>query len=308
MPHPTRRRFITAISAGIGLGIAGCRATLVTEPRFSDYPFKLGVASGEPSTDGFVIWTKLAPKPMSGGGIGNNSIPVQWQIALDERMQSIVQQGEELATPDWGHSVHVEVAGLKPGQEYWYQFQSGGESSPVGRTITFPSDPSGLRFAVASCQNYELGYFGAYQHMLNDRLDFILFLGDYIYEDMKKEGYIRLHEGGEPETLKQYRQRYAQYRLEPDLRQAHAAMPWLVTADDHEVDNDYADLNNYGEVDKIKFARRRAAAYQAFYEFMPLRRAQRPVGHAMQLYRGFEFGGLASMSITDMRQYRDNQP
>ena len=308
MINPTRRQFVTAMGAGLGLGLAGCKAKLVTEPHFSDYPFKLGVASGEPGTDGFVIWTKLAPDPLNGRGLGNQAIPVRWEVAVDPDLQNIVQRGEALATPDWGHSVHVEIGGLNPGRTYWYRFQSGGEISRVGRTITFPTDPSRLRFAVASCQNYEMGYFGAYQHMLKDKLDFILFLGDYIYESVEKEGHLRLHSGVEAETLNQYRQRYTQYRLEPELQNAHAAMPWVVTADDHEVDNDYAGLNNYGEVDKAQFARRRAAAYRAYYEFMPLRHAQQPVSSSIQLYRGFEFGGLARMSITDMRQFRDDQP
>lgn len=307
MTHPTRRQFVTAIGAGLGLGLAGCKTTLVTEPQFSDYPFKLGVASGEPDSNGFVLWTKLAPDPMNGGGLDNLAIPVSWEVALDEGMQNIVQHGEALATPDWGHSVHVEVSGLTAGQTYWYRFSSGGETSPVGRTITFPDDPSQLRFAVASCQNYELGYFGAYEHMIRDQLDFVLFLGDYIYETVNRAGHMRLHTGVEPETLNQYRQRYAQYRLEPQLQRAHAALPWIVTADDHEVDNDYAGLNNFGDVERALFARRRAAAYQAYYEFMPLRQAQRPVASKMQLYRGYEFGTLASMSLIDLRQYRDVQ-
>jgi len=308
MIQTTRRKFVTAIGAGLGLGLAGCKATLIPAPRSADYPFKLGVASGEPDTSGFVIWTKLAPEPLKGdGGMADQVVPVNWAVATDRRMSNTVRSGQVLATPDWGHSVHVEVSGLRPGKTYWYRFESGGETSPVGRTITFPEDPSRLRFAVASCQNYEVGYFGAYEHMLGDNLDFILFLGDYIYETVNRKGHLRLHKGVESETLEQYRQRYTQYRLETDLQNAHAAMPWLVTLDDHEVDNDFAGLNNYGDVDKVEFAQRRAAAFKAFYEFMPLRSAQRPVGSDMQLYRSFEFGSLASMSMTDMRQFRDNQ-
>jgi alkaline phosphatase D len=307
MLHPTRRRFITAIGAGIGLGVAGCKTTLVAQPTFSDYPFKLGVASGEPDTDGFVIWTRLAPEPMSQGSLGNLAIPVNWQVATDKNMQNIVQQGEVLAMQDWGHSVHVEVSGLRSGHEYWYQFNSGGEISPVGRAATFPEDPSRLRFAAASCQNYQFGYFGAYEHMIRDQLDFVLFLGDYIYESNDEDPPVRRHVGLEAETLNQYRQRYSQYRLDPHLQKAHAALPWVVMIDDHEVDNDFAGLNNWGDVDKATFARRRAAAYKAFYEFMPLRAAQRPVGADIQLYRGFEVGGLARISMTDLRQYRDNQ-
>lgn len=307
MINITRRRIVTAIAAGIGLGLTGCKSTLLTQPQFADYPFKLGVASGEPDTEGFVIWTKLAPDPLNGGGLANLAIPVAWEVALDQEMQNIVQRGEVLATPEWGHSVHVELSGLEAGRTYWYRFRSGTEVSPTGRTITFPEDPSQLRFAVASCQNWELGYFGAYEHMLNDKLDFVMFMGDYIYESVNKKGHIRLHPDGEAETLAQYRNRYALYRLESPLQEAHAAMPFIVTADDHEVDNDYAGYHNYGDVDKVRFSQRRAAAYKAFYEFMPLRKAQRPVGPDMQLYRSFEFGSLASLSMTDLRQYRDVQ-
>jgi alkaline phosphatase D len=307
-PPTTRRQFVTALSAGVGLGLAGCNARQISDPNFSDYPFKLGVASGDPYTDGFVIWTRLVPNLEDEQELDGQTIQVNWQLATDENMKSIVRSGQALATPQWGHSVHVEIGGLDAGRSYWYRFEAGGERSQTGRCITFPQNPTQLRFAVASCQNYESGYYGAYQHMINDNLDFVLFLGDYIYENNRKEHQrLRRHIGPEPETLGQYRQRMMQYKLDPDLQQAHAAMPWLLTWDDHEVDNDYANLNNYQDVEKTVFAKRRAAAYKAYYEHMPLRLAQRPDAHSALMYRGFEFGDLASLSITDMRQYRDNQ-
>jgi alkaline phosphatase D len=311
MSHQTRRQFVSAISAGIGLSLTGCNKAVSTRPTFSDYPFKLGVASGDPDTNGFVIWTRLAPDLRDGGMLEEPAIAVNWQVATDEKMQQVVRDGIAVASSDWGHSVHVEVDGLDPGRPYWYRFRAGGEISPIGRCITFPVEPTQLRFAVASCQNYEVGIFGAYQHLVDQNPDFVLFLGDYIYEsnkDVDEDGAVaRRHNGVEPETLQQYRQRLVQYKVDPDLQTAHAAMPWLVTWDDHEVDNDYAGLDNYQDVEKTKFAVRRAAAYKAYYEHMPLRLAQKPDQSSAQMYRGFKFGSLASMSITDMRQYRDNQ-
>ena len=208
--------------------------------------------------------------------------------------------------------MHVEVAGLAPGRPYWYRFRLGGDVSRIGRAMTAPRAGAPLdlmRFAFTSCQHWEQGYFTAYRHMVADRPDLIIHLGDYIYEvgNWTKKPSVRKHGSGEPKTLADYRNRYALYRTDPDLQAAHAWCPWLVTWDDHEVDNDYAGDQSERLDDPAIFLRRRAAAYQAFYEHMPLRAESRPRGPHMQLYRRRAFGDLATFHMTDARQYRSDQ-
>ena len=280
--------------------------------RFADDPFSLGVASGDPAADGFVIWTRLAPDPLGGGGMPADLIEVAWGVAEDEQFEKIVKKGVAVATPQLGHAVHVELHGLKPDRWYWYRFKAGDAASPVGRSRTFPR-PSvlaeRLRFAFASCQHYETGYFTAYRHMLRDDLDFVVHLGDYLYEYGAAKHTPRQHRGGELESLEDYRNRHALYKTDLDLQAMHAACPWLVTWDDHEFDNNYAGgVSEEKDVDPVGFLTRRAAAYQAFYEHMPLRRRSVPRGPDMQLYRRSPFGRLADFFVLDTRQYRTDQP
>ena len=281
-------------------------------PRFAGPPFSLGVASGDPTSDGVVLWTRLAPVPLAGGGMGDEAVEVSWAVATDERMTRVVQRGVRVARPDQGHAVHVEVAGLEPDRWYWYRFRAGSEASRVGRTRTLPvagSPVSQLKMAFVSCQHYEMGYFTAYRHMLEDDLDVVFHLGDYIYEYDGRDGRARKHTGDEIELLRDYRNRHALYRLDPDLQEAHARFPFIVTWDDHEVDNNYAGgvSEEEGFASEL-FLRRRAEAYQAYYEHMPLRSASTPAGPRMQLYRQFEYGDLASFFVLDTRQYRTDQP
>jgi alkaline phosphatase D len=234
----------------------------------------------------------------------------EWQDATDEGMRTIVQRGHETALPELGHSVHVEVAGLQPGRWYWYRFVAGGAESPIGRTRTAPAPGAPLerlRFAFASCQHYGYGYYAAYHDMARQDLDLVVFLGDYIYETAAADP-VRPVPHTEPVTLAQYRDRYALYKSDPDLQAAHAAFPWIVTWDDHEVSNDYADDQSQLRDDRAWFMNRRAAAYQAFYEHMPLRRGARPTGTALQLYRRLGFGDLVEFQVVDDRQYRSHQP
>ena len=279
--------------------------------RLQTSPFTLGVASGDPASDGVVLWTRLAPDPLNGGGMPLEPVEVRWQIARDDRMVNIVNSGIAVASPMWAHAVHVEVAGLEPDRWYWYQFRVGNETSPIGRTRTLPNPGTPvdrLRFAFASCQHFEMGYFTAYQHLAAEDLDLVFHLGDYIYETASRDGDVRQHLGPELNTLDDYRNRYAQYRGDPDLQAAHAAFPWIVTWDDHEVANNYAGTvsNRQDAVDV--FLERRAAAYQAYYEHMPLRRSSMPQGPSLQLYRQFSYGTLASFFVLDTRQYRTDQP
>jgi alkaline phosphatase D len=309
-----RREFLAATSslAAAALWSSRALASVVTAPKFSGYPFTLGVASGDPTATGVVLWTRLAPKPLEDGGMPPEDIEVSWQLAEDEAMTKIVSKGSTVANPEWAHSVHVEVEGLHPDRWYWYQFKAGSEVSPKGRTRTMPaldSMPERLRFAFASCQHFEAGFYTAYEHMVRENVDLVVHLGDYIYEGKAQEDRPRRHLGGPTITLEDYRLRLAQYKTDPALQAMHAAAPWLVTWDDHEVENNYAadHSEKIGITPKMAL-KRRAAAYKAYYEHMPLRRTALPKGPDMTLYRNVAFGRLANFQVLDTRQYRDVQP
>jgi alkaline phosphatase D len=227
-------------------------------------------------------------------------------------MTRVVRHGTTVATPEWAHSVHVEVAGLAPDRWYWYQFRAAGETSGKGRARTMPAEgamPAGLRFAFASCQHYENGYYTAYEHMLREDLDLVLHLGDYIYEGPGREKQVRKHVGPKLNALDDYRNRHAQYKTDAALQAMHAAAPWLVTWDDHELENNCAGaISERQGVASEDFLQQRARAYQAYYEHMPLRRSSLPTGPDMQLYRRVAFGKLAEFFVLDARQYRSDQP
>lgn len=284
-------------------------------PRFPEYPFTLGVASGDPLPDGIVLWTRLVSDPLNASAHPTDGISVKWELSEDEGFRKVVRSGTAIARPELAHSVHVDVRGLKPGREYWYRFKSGSEISPVGRTQTAPASNervNELTFAFVSCQNYEHGYYTAYQHMAKEDLDLVIHLGDYIYEYaphryVARSGNVRQHRGGEAKTLAEYRDRYAQYRSDPDLQTAHARFPWLVVWDDHEVNNNYAGDHPETRESPESFLRRRAEAYQAYYEHMPLRLSSLPDGRHMQLHRRLAFGDLADFHMLDTRQYRSDQ-
>jgi alkaline phosphatase D len=303
MSSQTRRRFLLTGGAAI---LSACAPFGV---RLERYPFTLGVASGEPAPDGFVIWTRLAPDPLAEGGMPSAPFGVDWIVAEDEGFRRIVRQGKARAEPEWAHSVHVEVDGLSPDRWYWYRFRLSGAESPVGRARTTPSAGAGdrLRFVFASCQRWESGHYAAWRHAASASPDLIVHLGDYIYELPLRGGmnYIRTHDAGEVLSLADYRNRYALYKLEPELQAAHAACPWIVTWDDHEVANDYANDHPALQDTNRPFLDRRAAAYKAYYEHMPLRRAQRPSGPNLPLYRTIDYGALARFHMLDDRQYRD---
>jgi alkaline phosphatase D len=291
----TRRSFLKTLGA---LGAA------YASPSFAAHPFSLGVASGYPSPDGMVLWTRL------GQVLDPLPVPVRWEIAADEAMKSIIFSGETTAEAAWAHSVHVEVKGLSPERWYWYRFMTADAQSAVGRTRTAPAaDAAGprLRFAFASCQQYEQGYFGAYRHIAADAPDLVAFLGDYIYESSWGRDHVRKHDAAEPTTLEGYRARYALYRSDPDLQAAHAACPWILTWDDHEVDNDYADDRPEDGMERALFLERRAAAYRAYYEHMPLPARMRPKGPDMRIHSHLDWGQLARFHILDTRQYRSWQ-
>ena len=312
-----RRGFLTSVGASLV-----CAA--VTEygwPRSASAqglggdPFTLGVASGDPTPDGVVLWTRLALDPLDGnGGMPDRPVVVQWRIAADEQMWRIVDRGSVWALPALGHSVHVEVEGLRPGRWYFYQFKVGNEYSPIGRTRTAPANNTTgeLSFAFVSCQHYANGLYHAHRHLSQESLDFAVHLGDYIYEGPSTSPVGRPHlPNHEITSIEDYRIRYGQYKSDADLRAVHAAFPWIVTWDDHETENDYAGFAPENAADPADnmpdFASRRARAYQAYYENMPLRAAQLPVGPYLQLYRRLRFGSLISLNVLDTRQYRTHR-
>ncbi|MHC5597908.1 MAG: alkaline phosphatase D family protein [Nostoc sp.] len=306
-----RRSFLLGAGFLTGLTVASQLHPVLATSRFSGYPFSLGVASGDPLPDGVVIWTRLAPNPLSGGGMPPVNVPVCWQVALDENMRRVVRRGTVLATPELAHSVHVDVRGLESNRCYWYQFQVGKEASPIGRTRTAPAVYDSIRqlnFAFVSCQDWQNGYYTAYRHLAEENLDLVVHLGDYIYEYGPQSSGPRQHNSPEIITLDDYRGRYALYRTDTSLQAAHAAFPWIVTWDDHEVDNNYANLIPEDNQTQEAFKKRRANAYQAYYEHMPLRLSSLPKGADALLYRRLTFGNLAEFNVLDTRQYRTNQP
>ncbi len=274
----------------------------------TDTVFTLGVASGDPSADGMVLWTRLAPRPLEAdGGMLPKRVPVTWQVAEDERFARIVRAGTAVADPAAAHSVHVEVTGLRPAHGYFYRFIAGGESSPVGRTRTAPAANApvdSLRFCFGSCQKYEAGHYAAWRHVVAEDPELIVFLGDYIYEGEPGTGGVRRHLNPEPRDVPGYRVRYATYKLDPLLQAAHAAAPWISTWDDHEVANDYAGARDQTNGDPKSFLRRRGAAYQVYWEHMPLRASAHPHGASARLYRTLDWGRLAQFQVIDDRQYR----
>ncbi len=307
-----RRRILT------GLAVAGAFSILSPFARSAgvDYPFTLGVASGDPLPDGFVIWTRLAPLFNDADGRGGlrRAVPVRWRVASDAAMTRIVRQGEVMATERFAHSVHVEVAGLDAGRPYWYQFDGLGAQSPVGQARTTPpvQAMASARVGFVSCSHWERGYFSAYRHLAAEQPDLVFFLGDYIYDSSfaPESGKVfRSHGSGNAVSLRDYRNRYALYKTDPDLQALHAAAPSVATWDDHEVQNDYA--NQWSQDPKIpvaQFLQQRAAAYQAFYEHMPLRASSVPKGPDMRIYRRLDYGRLARFHVLDGRQYRSEQP
>lgn len=313
-----RRRFLALAGAGslaVASAIAGFSSSPAwANPRFAQNPFSLGVASGDPLPDGVVLWTRLAPDPVAldgRGGMPGQTVPVMWQVAEDPDFRRVVRGGVERATPELAHSVHVEVSGLRPDREYWYRFRAGREYSDVGRTRTAPAvgaQLSSLAFAFASCQNYPDGYFTAFRHLAEEDLDLVVHLGDYIYEGGGQGSIGRGHlPAVECFSLADYRIRYSQYKSDPDLQACHAVLPWVVILDDHEVDNNWAADLDGQDNGGPEFLDRRAAAFQAYYENMPVRRSALPAGPDMQLYRRLTYGTLAQFDVVDTRQYRDNQ-
>ncbi|MFJ4675133.1 alkaline phosphatase D family protein [Kitasatospora sp. NPDC088783] len=317
MSNLSRRIFLlggltTAGAAALQLGAMAPSSAAASTP----FPFTLGVASGEPDDSSVVLWTRLAPAPTNAdgqGGMPNADVAVDWQVSADQNFTSLIGSGTVTARYAQAHAVHVLAGGLAPDSEYYYRFRAQGFISPVGRTRTAPAPGTPGRaftMAFASCAHYEQGYYTAYRRMADDRPDLILHLGDYIYEGGATTTGVRQHLGSEIVSLADYRRRYALYRTDPDLQAAHAIAPWLVVPDDHEVENNYANMvraDSSPVLTAAQWTARRTAAYQAYFENMPLRAAATPSGNSIQLYRRVRWGTLATFHMLDTRQFRDDQ-
>ncbi|MFG3640933.1 alkaline phosphatase D family protein [Micromonospora sp. NPDC047762] len=312
MTRLSRRIFVLGglVTAGVAVTpLQGARAAV-------PYPFKLGVASGDPAPDSVVLWTRLAPSPLNAdgqGGMANADVTVEWQVSSTDRFTSLVASGSVVARYADAHSVHAIAGGLAADSDYYYRFRAQGQISPVGRTRTAPPPSSfgrDLVMAFASCAHYEAGYYTAYRRMAEDNPGLILHLGDYIYEGGVGSSTVRQHVGAEIVSLADYRRRYALYKSDPDLQAAHAAAPWLVVPDDHEVENNYANMvrnDSSPTLTAAQWTARRTAAYRAYYENMPLRPASAANGNSIPLYRRVRWGQLATFHMLDTRQFRDDQ-
>ncbi|MCG7289529.1 MULTISPECIES: alkaline phosphatase [unclassified Corynebacterium] len=331
-----RRVFLQTVAAaaaataiGTGGAYAARRGTVSTpeEPAPAsewDLPFLHGVASGDPLPDRVVLWTRVTPsrEALPGSGLGED-VKLEWQIDTSEDFTN-PQTGTVTTSADSDHTVHVDPEGLEPATEYFYRFvvTSGefeGATSPVGRTLTAPkADASvdNLNLAIASCANWESGFFAAYGDMAQraraGEIDHVVFLGDYIYEYPTgeyagKSGVARMHHPEwEITTLEDYRQRHGRYRTDLNLQAAHAACPWIVIWDDHETANNSwfegAENHTDGRVEG-EWPERLGAAVQAYYEWLPVR--AQSAGEEQLLYRSFKFGDLAQLTMMDLRTYRD---
>jgi alkaline phosphatase D len=274
-------------------------------------PFTLGVASGDPTPDGLVLWTRLAPSPLNDGNLNiSEDVDLTVEISTDASFSSITTL-RTVAEAQYAHSAHVEVTGLQPATTYYYRFKAG-KYSASGKTKTAPAKsslPPAVNLAVLNCAAWQQGFFGVYKCIAEDAdLDFVIHLGDYIYESAPATGGPRKFKSAAPSDLASFRNRHAEYKTDQDLQAAHAAHPWVVTWDDHEVENDYA--GDYSWYDQQSFAARRRAAYQAYYEHMPLPRSflMSADFSSAQLYRNLFYGDLLQLLVLDTRQYRTKQP
>jgi alkaline phosphatase D len=315
-----RRRFLTltgaATAVAFGTNLPG--TALKPSGHLTGNPFTLGVASGDPLPDAVVIWTRLAPRPFEPlGGAPYKKVGVDWQVAADEHFRKVVRSGHATARPEFAHSVHVDVRGLQPGRHYWYRFRVDGYLSQTGRTRTAPAPGQRggqLTLGVSSCQSWPDGYYTAQGHLADEDVDAVVFLGDYIYEyGVSAAGGLRNLTDPVPDqfrteadTLDRYRLQYALYKSDPNLQAAHLNAPWITTWDDHEVQDNYAGQTSKSNAPVEDFLVRRANAYRAYWEHLPLR-GPAPEGPNYLLYRRLTFGRLAELSVLDTRQYRSDQ-
>ena len=301
----------TASTAAPDTAAAATTTSTLAPVDLGGDPFTLGIASGDPDATSVVLWTRLAPEPMSGGGMPADDVAVLWEVSATDDFTEIAVSGTETATATFGHSVHA-LATLGEG-DWFYRFRVGEYISPVGITRRSPAGGvATARFAVGSCQNYSDGYYAAHRDIAEQQPDFMVWLGDYIYEGVglpfDPDVAAREHVGDEPTTVDGYRMRYSQYKGDPNLQAAHAVCPWFVIWDDHEVENNYADLTPQDPADAAGFEARRFAAYQAWWEHQPVR-LQPPTAadQEYRIYRETQWSDLIQVALLDGRQYRSDQ-
>jgi alkaline phosphatase D len=319
-----RELLLSGGAVGLAAAAAGFSASSSwADPRFSANPFALGVASGDPWPNSVVLWTRLAPEPLALDGLGGmpqRKVPVGWEVAADERFRHVVRRGRTVAVPELAHSVHVEVGGLAPDRHYYYRFRVGSDISAVGRTRTAPAHGAHVRslsFGVVSCQAWFEGFYTAYRHLSEEDISVIFHLGDYIYENqIDANGGVRktpvpAEIGAEPFDLTQYRLRHALHHYDPDMIAAHQAHPFALVWDDHEIEDnwvgDISKADGEPDNDPAVFRQRKAAAFQAYYENLPLRWPNKPHGPEATLYRKLGYGRLVDFHVLDTRQYRADQ-
>ena len=303
----SRREFLGSTAAA---GIAGLVRLEAQRTPAERAVFRHGVASGDPLGDSVILWTRVTATAGARPEVG-------WEVAKDATFTRIVLRGSVTTGVERDFTVKIDASGLEPATTYYYRFTTLGERSPIGRTKTLPvSLTERVRLAVASCSNLPYGYFNVYQRIAKRAdLDAVLHLGDYIYEyengrygDGKAYGRIPAP-NREIVALFDYRTRHAQYKSDPDLQEAHRQHPWIVVWDDHEIANNTwreGAENHQPDRGDGGWAARRAAAVQAFFEWMPIRedRATRQP----RIYRTFAFGGLADLIMLDTRLIdRDEQ-
>ena len=331
MASPISRRMFFALSASVVVvacsknesstdpspdsSVASTSVSPTTSPvpqtDLTSDPFTLGVASGDPTDQSVILWTRLAVDSLNGGGMPAQDIEVLWEVSSTDTFDDIVSSGLATAEERFGHAVHIDVP-LSTGESIvFYRFRIGDYVSPIGKTRL--SSPSGsttpIKVAAVSCQNYTDGFYNAYADLVEQSPDLVTFLGDYIYESgvgTLDATTVRLHNSDEIKDLVAYRNRYALYRSDPLLQAAHAECPWVITWDDHEVENNYANLTPQDSADAEGHAARRAAAYQAWWEHMPVRLSP-PTDESLTIYRQFSWGDLLNLLVVDGRQYRDDQ-
>lgn len=331
MPGPgrlTRRQFLAgaATASVVGSALGGCRdgdddradqvrasSTRPTTARLAGDPFTLGVASGDPLADRVVLWTRLAPVPLAGGlaGMPDDRFDVTWQVARDARFNRVVAEGTATAEPANAHAVHVDATRLEPATDYFYRFGLDEWTSPTGRTRTLPEPGAAvdrLGLGVVCCQSFGTGHYAAYRHLRDEDLDLVVHLGDYIYEVPNGIAGREVYPAALPRTLEDYRLRYASYRQDPHLQAAHGRFPFMCMWDDHDVTNNYAGDTEPDPAATPEAVRaRRAAAYRAYWEHLPLRLSL-PDSPEMTLYRHVDLGDLARLYLLDERQYADEPP
>ena len=306
-----RRRFLKTLLAGVVLFASGLRSRLGRAQAAPERIFRHGVASGDPTEQGIILWTRISEA-------NTRSVDVHWQIAAEREMTSIVASGHTATDATNDFTVKVDARGLTPGVTLYYQFRAMGAHSPIGRTRTLPSgDVETAKFAVVSCSNHPNGFFHVYRDIAErSDLDAVLHLGDCIYES-GADGYATQHSEAlkripEPATelhsLQDYRQRHAQYKSDPDSQAMLASLPLIAVWDDHELANDnWRDGAEGHSQEEGSWATRRDAAIQAYFEWMPIR--GKPKGKRTRIFREFRYGNLASLIMLDTRFYgRAPQP